>query len=174
MKKMFALILFIMIAFYSCSSVKVFVDYDQNADFSQYDTFRFVRPKRATGRRTIRNPLFNQDVMRKIRPIMEEKGLREASTEENADLLVHFYAATRNRTEFVSPTYRVGRWGRVYRTSPGRAVRYKEGTLVIDMVDRQKKALVWQGVGKGVLDRNQPAKNLTEIVARILEPFPPQ
>jgi hypothetical protein len=160
----------------SCSSMRVMVNYDETVDFGQYRTFAFERARnQARGQgRTVQNPLFTQDVMRQIRPILENKGYREAGQRQNADLLVVFYAAVQNRRDFVPPTYRVGRWGRVWRTSPGRTVRWKEGTLVIDMVDRDKKALVWQGVGKGMLDRSNPGRNLVESAAKILEKFPPQ
>ena len=109
-----------------------------------------------------------------IKPILESKGYAEAASQQDADLLVVFYAAVQNRRDFVPPTYRTGRWGRVWRTSPGHVVHYKEGTLVIDIVDRKKKELVWQGMGKGVLDRAEPARNLVEAVQKILEEFPPE
>jgi len=158
-----------------CSSVRVMVNYDQDAVFSDYKTFYFVRPKQKPKRGgAVRNPLFTKDVMNEIRPIMESKGFAEAATRDEADLFVIFYAAVQNRRDFLPPTYRVGRWGRVWRTSPGHFVHYREGTLVIDMVDNTKKELVWQGVGQGVLDRDDPARNLVEAVEKILEKFPPE
>ena len=159
----------------SCASVKVAVNYDEEAPFSEYQTFHFVKPKHQSraGSRAVTHPLFTKDVMREIRPIMEGKGFTEAATRGEADFLVVFYAMVQHRRDFVPPTYRVGRWGRVWRTRPGHVVRYKEGTLVIDIVDQQKKELVWQGVGTGVLDRTNPAANLVEAVGKILENFPP-
>lgn len=158
-----------------CASVSVTVNYDEAAVFSNYQTFSFVRPKaQQQGRAMVRNPLFTKDVMNEIRPLMEAKGFSEAKSREAADMLVVFYAAVHNRRDFVPPTYRVGRWGRGWRTSPGHVVRYKEGTLIIDIVDQKKKELVWQGVGKGVLDRSNPASNLLEAVQKILEKFPPE
>ena len=176
MAKKYPTLIFFLILILGCSSMSVMVNYDETVDFSQYKTFAFERPRnpgRGQGR-TVQNPLFTQEAMQQIRPILESKGYREASRREDADLLVVFYAAVQNRRDFVPPTYRVGRWGRVWRTSPGRAVRWKEGTLVIDMVDRGRQSLVWQGVGKGVLDRRNPGRNLVESSAKILEKFPPQ
>ncbi len=178
MKKVYVSILAALIfSLLSCSSISVAVHYDDQIDFSKYKTFRFKKPgpgKRAGAANRMSNPLFNKDVMREIKPIMEEKGFREANEGERADLIVVFYAAVKNRNTFVPPTYRVGRWGRVWRTSPGHVVRYKEGTLVIDIVDREKKELIWEGIGRGVLDRSEPAKNLVESVKKILEKFPPE
>ena len=164
--------------FIDCASVKVTVDYDQEASFTDYQTFYFVRPRRKSqrgpGQGPVRNPLFTQEIMREIKPIMESKGYSEAASQQEADLLVVFYAFIQQRRDFIAPSYRVGRWGRVWRTSPGRVVRYREGSLVIDMVDNKKKAMVWQGVGTGVLDRYNPRSNLVESVEKILEKFPPE
>ena len=67
----------------------------------------------------------------------------------------------------------MGRWGRVYNVTPGRPVRFKEGTLVIDIVDRKTKELVWQGIGSDVLDPSGPHENLINAVQEILKKFPP-
>ncbi len=159
----------------ACSSVRVVVDYDEATDFGAYRTFQFVHPKhQARGGAPVRNPVFNRDVMREIKPILESKGFAEAPNRDRADLLIVFYAAVQNQRDFVSPSYRIGRWGRVWAVRPGHFVNYKEGTLVIDIVDRKKQDLVWQGVGRGVLDRVNPRKDLIEAVEKILEKFPPE
>lgn len=160
-----------------CATIRVAVDYDETVDFGAYRSFYFVKPKyrqaQGPGRRGMQNPLFTKDVMQEIAPLLESKGIVEASSQKEADLLVVFYAFIQNRRDWVAPTYRVGRWGRVWRTSPGHVVNYKEGTLIIDMVDTNKKELVWQGVGTGVLDRIDPRANLAEAANEILEDFPP-
>jgi hypothetical protein len=167
----FALLLFGLIG---CASVNVNVNYDENVDFSAYQTFRFQKPRAKQDRGAVNNQLFAKDVLSEIRPIMESKGFTEAGTGEQADLFVIFYAHTENQSDWVPGTYRVGRWGRVHRMSPGHTVRYKTGTLVIDIVDRVKKELVWQGIGNGVLDRQNPGKDLVNAVNDILATFPPQ
>ncbi|HHS14115.1 MAG TPA: DUF4136 domain-containing protein [bacterium] len=159
----------------SCSSIHVSVQYDEEVDFRQYRTFRFERPRaRTAARKPAENPLFTKEVMSEIRPILESRGFHETDPGEEPDFLVVFYALVRNRRDWVAPTYRVGRWGRVHRTSPGHVVHYKEGTLVIDIVDSRKKELIWQGIGKGLLDRNQPAGSLVNAVRKVLEGFPPE
>ena len=166
------LILILSISFIQCSSIKIISNYDKDVDFSHYKTYYFVRPG-AHGKKTIRNPLFTKEIIQEIRPIMEAKGFTEATDQKQTDLLLVFRAFIKNQRNWVAPTYRVGRWGRTWRTSPGHITHYKEGTLAIDIIDRVKKDLVWQGIGKGVLDRDKPARNLIEAVEKILEPFPP-
>lgn len=155
-----------------CSSMNVMVKYDDEVQFEKYKTFRFVKPKHK-GKKSVRDPFFTKEVMQEIRPMMEARGFQEAESMEQADLLVHFYAYVRNGANYMPPTYHRGRWGRVRAVTPGRVVHYKTGTLVIDMVDRDKKEVVWQGVGKGVLDRFDPSTDLVKAVEEVLKDFPP-
>jgi hypothetical protein len=50
---------------------------------------------------------------------------------------------------------------------------YKQGTLILDIVDRSGQELVWRGVGSGVLDRTDPTRNLLIAVEKVLAEFPP-
>lgn len=163
-----------LIALAACASVKVTTQYNQDATFAEYKSYYFAPPQRQQGRDAVRNPILNKNILNEIKPILEGKGFSEAASREEADFLVIFYAAVKNQQDFVPPSYAVGRWGRVWRTSPGHVVRYKEGTLVIDIVDIKKKELVWQGVGRGVLNRENPEQNFVQAVEKILEEFPPQ
>ena len=175
-RKLYLLFIMILILFLSsCSSMRVMIDYDKDASFETYQTFSFVKPKhKPRGRKGhLQNPLFGKEVLKEIQSILESKGFIKADSKETADLLIHFYAMVQNRRDFVPPSYHVGRWGRVWRTRPGHVVHYKEGTLVIDIVDREKKDLIWQGVGKGILDRYDPSANLVDAAEEVLKEFPP-
>ena len=175
MKRLFYVSSFIiaMLILLRCSSMKVLSNYDKTVDFTQYKTYHFAPPKNQ-GKKEIRNPFFTKDIQQEIRTLMESKGFEEAAGRDEADLILVFHAFTKSNTEWIAPSYHVGRWGRVYRTSPGHVVRYKQGTLVIDIVDQQNKELVWQGIGQGVLDRDNPAQNFIDAVKDIMKSFPPE
>jgi hypothetical protein len=158
-----------------CASMRVTVKYDETQDFSRYQSYYPVPAEIHGGEAArTRQVLFTQDVFDEIRPIMEAKGFRLAPNAAEADLLIHFFAFVKNRRDFVPPTYRVGRWGRTWVSRPGHVVHYKEGTLGIDLVDREKKELIWQGIGEGILDRQDPKKNLLAGVREVLDKFPPK
>ena len=156
-----------------CSTMKVAVHHDPTVDFSQYKTYKFVQPKDGGQRMGGEHRFISQEVLFQIKPIMEEKGFTEVKDTKDADLLVHFYTFVKNKRYASPPTYHVGRWGRTWVARPGHVVRYKEGTLGIDIVDRKSKTLVWQGMGKDVLDPNQTAEHFAEAVAKVLKDFPP-
>jgi hypothetical protein len=159
-----------------CATTRVTVDYDKTADFSSYKTFSLVPPKAASAGQAgaVRDPFLKKELLNEIRPILEKKGYSEASDRDQADFLVVFYTHVQNEKDFVPAAYRVGRWGRTRMVSPGHVVRYKEGTLAIDIVDRKLNDMVWQGVGRDVLDRNDPSSTLVSAVDEILKTFPPK
>lgn len=53
---------------------------------------------------------------------------------------------------------------------------YKEGSLVIDLVDAERKALIWQGVGTSTLKKksNGREERINEAVSKILAAYPPK
>ena len=50
-----------------------------------------------------------------------------------------------------------------------------QGHLYIDLIDANKKELVWQGMGTGYLTRNMEKKEarIKEFVTKIMEKYPP-
>jgi len=65
----------------------------------------------------------------------------------------------------------------VYAGCSAAAVRLTEGTLVIDIVDKAKKELIWRGLGTGVVqnysDHEKLQASIDEYVRKILNNFPP-
>ena len=160
-----------------CSSMKVVFDYDDQIDFTNYKTFNFVSPKKIANKKVknpnvIKDPLLNKKAAREITAVLFENGYHKVESSKQADFLIAFYATAKNKATVTPPTYHIGRFGRRW-VSPGHVFHYKQGTLIIDIVDRKKKELVWCGVGSGVLDRSDPKKNLCEAVEKVLAEFSP-
>ena len=54
--------------------------------------------------------------------------------------------------------------------------QYTEGTLFVDFIDKEKKELVWQGVGTGALriqNRSKKEIRIKQFVKEIVSRFPP-
>lgn len=178
MKKYFLLAVLLPVLLMSCSTMKVVVDYDDQVNFSSYKTFHFVAPKKMQAQQkqkpaVIRDPIFVKQANREIGDVLVKKGFQKADAPKQADFVVAFYATARNKAQITPPTYHIGRFGRRWVT-PGHVYNYKQGTLIVDIVDREKHELVWRGVGSGVLDRSDPRKNLLKSVEKVLAKFPPK
>ena len=178
MTRQFLIVLSILILFtIGCSSVKVFVDYDETVNFSNYYNFHFLNERNEVKDNTQRSayiiePFFERRARREITTVLSNKGFQGATHPRHSDFLITFYATARNKVEMAPPTYRAGRAGRQVR--PGRVYQYKQGTLIIDVIDKEKRELIWRGVGTGVLDKNDPTKNLLQSIEKIFEDFPPK
>jgi len=175
MKAIKLLSVFLLLVFASCSSIRVYSDYDKDVDFSQYKTYAFH--KRGIDRVEI-SELDKKRILRAIDNELTKKGM---SKSENPDLLVNIFTKERERIDV--DQYNAGwgyGWG--YGWNPylwgGRTYvsSTTEGTLYIDLIDAKKKELVWEGQGVGYLTEEFDKKEsqINEYVAKILAQFPPK
>jgi hypothetical protein len=158
----------------ACSpKVNVNSDYDRTASFSEYKTFSINR-QTTVG---VVSQLNEDRITRSIRVEMIKKGFVEVS--ESPDLKVNAFTVVKNKQTLSvnSSSYArpYGYWGAA-RTGHAtvRPQEYKEGTLVIEVVDVKKDKLVWTATGNGELTRKpeNPDEAITTIVAKILADFP--
>src|SRR5262249_31525048 len=68
-------------------------------------------------------------------------------------------------------------WGRGWAMTDLRVHEILTGTLIVDVVDARKGAVMWRGIGvkelKAQLQPNRVDENVNEAVSRILKNFPP-
>ena len=165
--------LFFLIA--SCSSIRVNSDYDKKVDFSTYKTFAFYK----TGIDKVEiSDLDKKRIMHSIDETMSAKGLTKSETPE---LLVNFFTKAREQVNVNQFNMGWGYgwgwgWNPFMWGGTTSINRYNEGTLFIDIIDANKKELIWQGEGEGVLtkDTNKKDENIKEFVTKILEQYPPK
>lgn len=147
---------------YGCASSGPTIRADANptTDFTRYRTFGYFDPL-ATDKGEYASILTTR-LKQATRRELESRGY--VYTESNPDLLVNFYANTREK-QYVSsaPTpspyfgYRAGYydpwagWGVTYGTPDVQTYYRTEGTLTIDLVDAAQKQLAWQGSASGTI-----------------------
>jgi len=165
----------------SCEpALKVSTDYDKAANFSQYKTFSMYQDV------NIHDAIsqLNQDrIINAIKNEMKKKGYQETSS--SPDLMVNVVAILKDRVDVSSTTNYYG-YGGYYRpysyygggmggTTNYTTRHYKDGSLIIDLVDANTKKLVWQGIGNKEIDK--PAKNpdetIPKAIATIMADYPP-
>jgi hypothetical protein len=160
---------------------KTRIDYDRSADFSVYRTYGF--PKETGTDRGGYSTLVTSYLKSAMSSQMEARGYKYSA--EHPDLLVNFYMNTRDRTELRSgPNMSLGygyygyRYG-LYNAWPlydeDRTVTYKVGTLNIDIVDAEKKQLIWEGVAEGRVnedDLQNPKAAINGVVTELMRQYP--
>lgn len=153
---------------------KISADYDRTVNFAAYRSFGFYQPL-GTDQAGYES-LITQTLKSAVRQEMEARGY--AYTETGPDLLINFNARLAQQTQVSqTPTpmyygYRrgfYGGWGGYgYET---RVDQYVEGTLNIDIVDAQRKQLVWEGVAVGRVTRKTQEERQAAIRAAVAEIF---
>ena len=157
---------------------------DPAAQFSSYRTYGFVQipGTNLEGKLTPLTIYF----MKAIRQEMDSRGYRY--TEESPDLWVNFNAArgaTGGSATHVSPVYgysdyygyRAGLYNVPFIGfgEQEETIQYAVGTANIDVVDANKKQLVWVGIADARLTEamiNYPDESIAKIVAEMFEKYP--
>lgn len=140
----------------------VMFDYDQDADFDEFLTFYWSDE---ILQNKVEQPLFyNSLVKKRIKNAVESEmtGRGYELTENNPDLVINAHMIVEEKTEYQSvPTAGY----RYYWQDNVRVSNTKEGTLVIDLIDRSRKQLVWQGSYRGsfLVDTKTPEEKSRAI-----------
>ncbi|MGB3781043.1 MAG: DUF4136 domain-containing protein [Tunicatimonas sp.] len=184
---LFGSLLLLLLTSIGCSPIRVLSDYDRRADFSEYRTFRLSEPRDVDPGDPLLNQL-NQNRLR--RAITEQIELRGYTASDTPDLAVNIYVKITPRQEVVGMQgYYLPYWGyyRYYSYRgyyrywdggwiPMREVvqEYREGTLIIDLVDTKEDQLVWHGVAVGVLEElpRDPEVLIRQAVKKIFDQYP--
>lgn len=166
-----------------CGTVKTSSSTAPGANLSGYHTFSFAETKTVSGQ-SASAPAVDTWVQRAIRQELEQRGLHLA---QPADLLVCMYLGRATKTMHkANPSLDTGSMGSDLRTYYGliyddtwstqRQVPYKEGTLLVQVVDVQANRAVWEGTATGVIYTNEtPAQvqgRLREAVSGMFKTFP--
>jgi hypothetical protein len=157
------------------------IDYDKKADFSVYRTFGF--PKETGTDRGGYSTLVTSYFKSAVTTAMEVRGYKY--TEDHPDLLVNFFMNTRDRTEVRSQPnaslgygyygYRYGLYNAWPMYDEDRTVTYKVGTINVDIVDAEKKQLVWEGVSEGRVSEeamSNPKVTVNAVVTELMRQYP--
>lgn len=168
----------------SCSSTSVQTDHDHAANFGTYSSFAWFssadddQPSAAAG-----NQIIDRRIRRAIATSIVSKGFTETSPEK-ADLLLTYYVSLDQRLKMYSTGWGYGwgwgvpHWGYGYSCWPGwgytTVSTYSEGSIIVDIVDREKEQLVWRGAATRVLGKKSSSEEkINQTMGRLMADFPP-
>jgi len=165
----------------SCASKPTIeTDYDHTIDFSQYTTYGFFNPM------GIENPNYSSiygSIFRDaISKEMESRGYKMS---DNPDLMINVSGRLQDKTKVTTTSdpymgggyygYRrgaYGAWGGYGYGTQTHVSNYTEGTVNVDMVDRNLKRMVWEGVAVGrINEKKTNEETRANINAGIQEMF---
>lgn len=168
----------------ACATFNVRYDYDSRADYSTFRTFDWYASSRM-GKdkdRKVDNPIMDRRVAGAVEQELANRGFKR-ETVADPDFLVTYYPVYREKRYQTAQHLGWGSWG--FRpfgigistvTSQERV--YREGTIVLEIVDFKTNQLVWKAAAEGALTELRTPEDADEVVNRavkqMLERFPPK
>ena len=155
----------------ACSSVAVDTQHDPGVDFSNYRTWDWL----PTSEMRAPDPMAQNPFVDKLIRAEVESGLAARGfprEPEDPEFLVTFITGVKDRLNVTHWGYGYGgRWG----PSGGTTVStYREGTLILDFIDTERREVIWRGSAQAVVQDPEVGKqNVREGIARMLDHFPP-
>ncbi len=178
MKKYFPLIvasLFI-VFLTGCNTLKVTTDFDKSVDFTKYKTYSFYKMKVTDNI----SQLNQERILRSIKNEMNKKGF--VQNDSTPDLFINTTAILQDKQSISSNTYGYGGYYRPYGWGTGygatttmNVYEYKDGSIIVDILDASTQKLIWQGIGNKEIDApsGNPDATIADAVAQIMYGFPP-
>jgi Domain of unknown function (DUF4136) len=149
-----------------CATTNVATDFDPTADFSKFHTYFWAGGKELDGRGVLENSLIDKHVKDIIGRQLAAKGFTEVAGEAQADVAVRYWVGLKEKTDVQSsPSMSVGmgwggydpfwggRWGARYTDVV--VTHYKEGTLIVDLINSKTKELAWRAYLVQTVDKNR-------------------
>lgn len=168
----FLLLLFLT---FSCSpSVSVFHDYDRKIDLSAYRTYDW---KMLDRKESVNNPLYDNELNDKrikaaVDKVMTNKGYQLIS--DSPSLYLHYHIVIEDKSVVIRESD-IHNYSTYWLGLDMNTFQYKEGSLIIDLMDAKTNGLIWRGWAVAILEDVHPAKiekKLDLTIERILEGLP--
>jgi hypothetical protein len=161
----------------SCSNeIRVTTDYDREVNLKLYKTYSWLPVKEIESKNNplVYNELTDKRIKKAVDMQFQVKGIQ--FTTDNPDLRVHYHIIVDNRSA-VRPAAYGYYYSPYWMRNQYDVYQYREGTLIIDLMDSKNNNLIWRGWGTEVLNTNDI--DLTEAVIndavfKILKEFPPK
>ncbi|BCG63770.1 MAG: hypothetical protein methR_P1498 [Methyloprofundus sp.] len=177
-----------------CSSLTLSTDYDEAIDFSNFKTYSWhIENEHNTSSLKYLNSIMDQRIRATIDQQLQQK--YTIATADKSDFLVNYSITVEERADirtynnyngyYPGFTYgaRYGTYGSSMAMgyssgSETQVTHYKQGTLIIDIIDPKTDQLIWRGAADGRLpesaNREKRDKLAQEYVSKILSGFPPK
>ena len=148
------------------SAQQVSVNYNHNANFSQYHTYAWG----SNNTNQIQNSILAQVAQQDIEAAMSQKGLQKVEESQNPDLILTASGGEHESTSYNAWGMR-GIGGGMGGISPQQNY---ETTMVVSLYDLKQKELVWRGIAENTLSNNgnKNQKNVEKAVEKMFKQWP--
>jgi hypothetical protein len=162
-----------------CSGMSISSDFDptKTEEMKAYGTYAWLT--NPTGDPRTAGDFIDKRVKFVADKVFADKGY-SLTTKSGADFLVGWHASLDRKLSYSTvSTYTGYGWGYGggYGASQTYATEYKEGTLLLDIVDAKSNELVWRGIASAEVypqaDAEYKNQQITSAIQKLLSQFPP-
>jgi uncharacterized protein DUF4136 len=162
------------------SRAKENVDFNPNLDFTKYRTFAYVGGVEHLVMLQLNPNEIRDNIHDAVARELTKRGLKEVKRNENPDLVVRYFANTQANSNY-APTNDWGgfdpfifdQWAYSYDVWNA-ATTIREGSLLIDLIDVQRKDLAWRLLlQQKILNVDKIWDKINQEITRAFESFPP-
>lgn len=158
----------------ACSpDIIVNTDFDRSVQLPKLTNYNWLPVKNIEARN---NPLFFNElndarVKTAVNKQLADKGYK--LNEMNAEFIVHYHITIEDKTAFRPEPFGYN-YSPYWKREEMEAVRYREGTLIVDLMDTRNCNLIWRGWATSILDdQNLVTEELiNRAITKIFEKFP--
>lgn len=125
---------------------QVSVNYNHDANFSQYHTYAWG----SNNANAIRNSILAQVAQQDIEAAMQQKGFQKVQENQSPDLVLTASGGEHESTSYNAWGMR-GIGGGMGGISPQQNV---EATMVVSLYDTKQQSLIWRGISEDTLNNN--------------------
>lgn len=168
-----------------CYATEIKTDYDPNADFSIYKTYRLISAGTdiATAGQ-LANPDTSGAVTDLLRAQFTEKGLQEDEIGGAPDLVVRYWSGSQQKKKVTDtdldewggydPFWDGGWWAPAW--DEVMVTHYQKGTLLVDLIDAKTKKLVWRAYLVAALSENseKAMEEADKALTKAFQNYPPK
>ena len=173
------LVVIAMLAAAPAFAQKIYIEYDQDYDGSNIETFAWTETEGTSLAQT--SPGLHSKIVETLGSYIKESGIEQV--DDNADVYVTYHGSSKEELSVNTSSMGYGYpsgwgygayggyggyygryYGGVYGGSSTTTVSsYRVGTLVVDIWDAETETLVWRGIAAGIVVAENPRKLDTNI-----------
>lgn len=159
-----------------CSQqITVHTDYDPDYDLATYKTFDWGQKVNIEeGRNPLHyNELNDKRIKSAVQKQLSKQGYELAA--ENPDLILHYHIIVKDQSVLITEPFGYS-YGPYWGRTNTNIYSYKEGTLILDLMDNKTNHLMWRGWAVTDVKESYSPKEvealIEEVVSKIFRKFP--
>lgn len=166
-----------LIALNGCSpEIRTYSDSDKQYPVDRYRTYNWAEQSKAEwqSKPLYYNELTDKRIKVAVDDALVAKGYLYAG--QNADLTLHYHIMVEDRSTLTADPY--GDFSAASWLEPGKSIfQYREGTLILDVVNTKSQALIWRGWAVAALevvlyDMKNKDTIIKSVIVKIMQRFP--